>query len=213
MYNLLYRKNGCMDKNAINKDTLFTLLIVVIALMFGVWTFLLVGKNMDLTLTSSSFKPGSSIPRNFTCDGENFSPHLRWNAFNNANLKSYVLIVDDPDAQQVVGHTFVHWIVLLPPTSTELSQGISFNGGSKLLIDHPNAKELQNDFGKRNYGGPCPPHGTHTYRFTLFATSESIDAMDTEFFKEPFSADAFSKYMGSKIIAESSIVGTYARTR
>lgn len=199
-----------MNKNAINKDTLFTLLIVIVALMFGVWTFFLVGKNMDLILTSSSFKPGSHIPRNFTCDGENISPHLRWNAFNSPDLKSYVLILDDPDAPS---RTFVHWIALLPPTSTELSEGVSFNGGSKLLAEHPSAKELKNDFGNRNYGGPCPPHGSHTYRFTLFATSEPIDAMDTEFFKEPFSADAFSKYMGSKIIAESSIVGTYARTR
>lgn len=168
---------------------------------------------MDLTLTSSSFKSGSSIPRNFTCDGENISPHLRWNALNNPELKSYVLIVDDPDAQQVVGRTFVHWIVLMPSTSTELSEGVSFNGGSKVLIEHPHAKELQNDFGNRNYGGPCPPHGAHTYRFTLFATSEPLDAMDTEFFTKPFTAEAFQKYMGSKIIAQSRITATYARTR
>jgi Raf kinase inhibitor-like YbhB/YbcL family protein len=202
-----------MNMNNVNKDTLLTLLIVIVALLFGVWTLFLVGKNMDLILTSSSFKSGSHIPRNYTCDGENFSPHLSWNMLDNPNLKSYVLIVDDPDAKQVVGHTFVHWIVLLPSTSTELSEGVSFNGGSKLLIEHPHAKELQNDFDKRNYGGPCPPHGSHTYRFTLFATSESLDSMDTEFFKKSFNADEFRKYMGSKIIAESSITGTYTRTR
>lgn len=186
---------------------------IIIALGFAIFTFFLLGKTMNnpaFQLTSSSFKSGSEIPRNYTCDGENISPHLRWNAFNNPNLKSYVLIVDDPDAPT---HTFVHWIVLMPPTSTELSEGVSFNGGSKLLAEHPSAKELLNNLGNRNYGGPCPPHGKHTYRFTLFATNEPIDAMDTEFFKEPFSADEFSKYMGSKIIAESSIVGTYARTR
>jgi Raf kinase inhibitor-like YbhB/YbcL family protein len=199
-----------MNKDTVNKDTLLTLLIVIVALTLGIWTLLLVGKNMDLSLTSSSFKSGSDIPRTYTCDGENISPHLRWNALDNPKLKSYVLIVDDPDAPS---HTFVHWIVLMPSTSTALSEGVSFNGGSKLLAEHPSAKELLNNFGNRNYGGPCPPHGKHTYRFTLFATSEPIDAMDTEFFKEPFSADEFSKYMGSKIIAESCIVGTYARTR
>lgn len=168
---------------------------------------------MDLSLTSNSFKSSSELPPQYTCDGENISPHLQWNALTNTDLKSYILIVDDPDAQQVVGKTFVHWIVLMPATSTELSEGISFNGGSKLLIEHPSAKELKNDFGNRNYGGPCPPHGTHTYRFTLFATSESLDVMNTEFFKKPFNAEEFRKYMGSKIIAESRITGTYVRTR
>jgi Raf kinase inhibitor-like YbhB/YbcL family protein len=206
----VYGKNDRMDKNSVNKDTFITLLIVIIALIFAIWAFFLVGKNMDLILSSSSFKPGSNIPSTFTCDGENISPHLRWNALNNPDQKSYVLIVDDPDAPS---RTFVHWIVLLPPTSTELSEGISFNGGSKLLIEHPSAKELQNDFGKRNYGGPCPPHGSHTYRFTLFATSESLDGMDTEFFKKAFSAEEFQKYMGAKILAQSSITGTYTRTR
>jgi Raf kinase inhibitor-like YbhB/YbcL family protein len=199
-----------MNKNSFSKDTLLTLLIVIIALVFGVWTFFLVGKNMDLTLTSSSFKPGSPIARTYTCDGENISPHLRWNALDNPNLKSYVLILDDPDAPS---RTFVHWIVLLPPTSTELSEGVSFNGGSKLLIEHPQARELQNNFGNRNYGGPCPPHGTHNYRFTLFATSEPLDAMDTGFFKKPFNADEFRTHMGSKIIAQSTITASYTRTR
>lgn len=196
-----------------HKDTLLTALIVIITLIFGVWIFFLEGKNMNLILTSNSFTPGSEIPRNYTCDGENISPHLRWNSLDNPNLKSYVLIVDDPDAKQVVGHTFVHWIVLMPSTSTELSEGVSFNGGSKLLIEHPSAKELQNDFGKRNYGGPCPPHGMHTYRFTLFATSEPLDNMDTEFFKKSFNAEEFRTYMGPKILQESSLTGTYTRTR
>ena len=204
------------NNDALNKDTLLTLLVLIATLTFGVSIFFLLGNTMklsSLTLTSSSFTSGAEIPRNFTCDGENISPHLRWNAIDNPNLKSYVLIVDDPDAKQVVGHTFVHWIALLPPTATELSEGVSFNGGSKLLTEHQSAKELENNFGKRNYGGPCPPHGTHTYRFTLFATSESLDNMDTEFFKKPFTAEEFQAHMGSRIIAQSSITGKYARTR
>jgi len=196
-----------------NKDLLFTILIAI-ALLIGVLTFFLIGKPMTtaLTLTSNSLKTGD-IPRTYTCDGENISPHVSWNKLDNANLKSYVLIVDDPDAKQVVGHTFVHWIVLLPPTSTELVEGISYNGSSKLLTEHANAKELNNHFGYTYYGGPCPPHGTHKYRFTLFATSEPLDAMNTEFFTKPFNADDFRTHMGSKIIAESSITGTYTRNR
>ena len=31
------------------------------------------------------------------------------------------------------------------------------------------AKEAENDFGKKPYGGPCPPSGTHSYFFTIYA--------------------------------------------
>ena len=32
-----------------------------------------------------------------------------------------------------------------------------------------------NDFGKRNYGGPCPPSGTHRYFFKIFALDTKLE--------------------------------------
>jgi Raf kinase inhibitor-like YbhB/YbcL family protein len=193
------------------------IIIFIIALTLGIFTYFILGKapmqQSSLTLTSSSFTNGGAIPRKYTCDGENISPQFAWNKFNAENLKSYVLIADDPDAQKVAGKTFVHWIALLPSGITSLDEGFSLEGGSSVREENNGVQELKNDFGHRYYGGPCPPSGTHTYRFTLFATTEPLDAMVTDFYRNPFTADAFRKHMGSKILAEATMTGTYTRNR
>ena len=62
----------------------------------------------------------------------------------------------DPDAP---GGTFTHWLVYgLPP------------GLSSLTAVPAGAAEGVNDFGRRGYGGPCPPRGTaHHYHFVVLA--------------------------------------------
>ena len=62
----------------------------------------------------------------------------------------------DPDAP---GGTFTHWLVygLLP-------------GISSLAAVPGGAAEGVNDFGRRGYGGPCPPRGpAHHYHFVVHA--------------------------------------------
>ncbi len=192
-----------------------TILLLVIAIIMGMLTYFILGKSMKqpLMLTSDSFTNGGAIPRKYTCDGENISPHFTWDKLTAENLKSYVLIIDDPDAQKVTGKTFVHWIVLMSPNITELAEGFSFNGGSMVPSENSSTRELPNDFGHHYYGGPCPPHGTHTYRCTLFATTEPTTSMVNDFFKNPFTADAFRKHMGSQILAETVMTGKYTRNR
>src|SRR5438093_9758562 len=111
---------------------------------------------MTFTLTSPSFAEGEAIPVKHTCDGENKAPALRWEGAPAA--KSFVLIVDDPDAP---GGTFTHWVLFdIPGAQRELPEGpagVPGVGGA-------------NDFGKNGYGGPCPPRGApHRYYFTLSA--------------------------------------------
>lgn len=107
-----------------------------------------------LRITTPAFNDGNPIPRQYTCDGENAPPPLNLSG-SPATAKSLALVVDDPDAPGVV---FTHWLVWNLPAR---SQGI-------------NGVEGTNGFGKRGYGGPCPPHGaTHRYLFHLFA----LDAM------------------------------------
>lgn len=61
-----------------------------------------------------------------------------------------------PDA---LGGTFTHW----------LAYGLSA-GMSSLAAMPANAAEGVNNFGRRGYGGPCPPRGAaHHYHFVVLA--------------------------------------------
>ncbi len=55
-------------------------------------------------LTSSAFANDGSIPRKYSCDGEDVSPPLAWDGVP-ADAKALALIVDDPDARG-----WVHWV-------------------------------------------------------------------------------------------------------
>ena len=61
-----------------------------------------------------------------------------------------------PDAP---GGTFTQWLIYrMPP------------GITSLAAVPPGAAEGVNDFGRRGYGGPCPPRGAaHHYRFVVLA--------------------------------------------
>lgn len=107
-------------------------------------------------LTSSSFAAGGPIPAEHSCRGADVSPPLAWSG-TPAGTTALVLFVDDPD-----GRDWVHWSVLdLPAADGELPQGVT------PATDPP--QQGLNDFGRVGYGGPCPPSGTHHYRFTLYA--------------------------------------------
>jgi len=62
----------------------------------------------------------------------------------------------DPDAP---GGTFTHWLVY----------GLR-SGLSSLTAVPAGAADGVNDFGRRGYGGPCPPRGAaHHYHFVVLA--------------------------------------------
>lgn len=109
------------------------------------------------TLTSTTFEDGSMIPSDCTCDGTDQSPALQWEGAPGM-ARSFVLIVDDPDAPQGV---FTHWVLFdIPATAQELDAGQPAVGIAAL-----------NDFQEPVYRGPCPPADdpAHGYRFTLYA--------------------------------------------
>ena len=120
-----------------------------------------------IRLSSDSVASGT-VPKEFTCDGADQSPQLRWTAAP-ADTKSFVLTVTDPDAP---GGTFTHWILYDLPTNAS-----TLPAGMPMQAQLPDgSRQGRNDFGKIGYGGPCPPRGsTHRYFFDLFALDITLD--------------------------------------
>lgn len=153
---------------------------------------------MNIQLTSTAFADGLPIPTKYTCDGSDISPPLAW-ANAPANVKSYTLIADDPDAP--VG-TWVHWVIYnLPPSATALAENTP---KSDSLPD--GAKQGVNDFRKTGYGGPCPPPGkAHRYFFKLYALDTTLDLPSGATKKD------LLKAMEGHVLAQGQLMGTYQR--
>jgi Raf kinase inhibitor-like YbhB/YbcL family protein len=151
-----------------------------------------------MDLQSPIIGEGGCIPSRYTCDGENVSPPLQWRAVP-ADAASLALIVDDPDAPAKV---WVHWVLYdVPPDASGLDEGLPGEGTL------PNgAVHGRNDFDALGYGGPCPPRGTHRYRFTLYA-------LDTKLNLPPGASKAeLLAAMDTHILAEERLTALYERS-
>lgn len=144
-----------------------------------------------MKITSSDFKDNGMIPGRFTCDGENVNPCLVIEAVPPA-AKSLALVVDDPDAPM---GTWVHWLVYDMPLSGRIEQ------------DSVPGKQGRNDFGRKNYGGPCPPSGTHRYFFKLYALDAALGL------KEGLSKKELEGAMQGHVLEKAELVGLYKRAR
>ncbi|WP_369243910.1 YbhB/YbcL family Raf kinase inhibitor-like protein [Streptomyces sp. R41] len=146
-----------------------------------------------ITVSSRAFEDGGTIPRRYTCDGENVSPPLDFDGVPGDSAE-LVLLVEDPDAPH---GTFVHWVVWgIDPHETALGAGELPNG----------AAQGRNGFGKRGYGGPCPPEGKpHRYVFSVFAADEK-PALPMG-----ASADDVKRALTGHITAYGTLVGRYGR--
>ena len=145
----------------------------------------------SISITSPSFQASGDIPAKFTCNGTNVSPELQISSVPN-EAKSLVLIVDDPDAPRGL---FTHWIVWnIDPKTTRVAENSAPTAGVQGI----------NDFGKRNYGGPCPPSGTHRYFFKIFA-------LDTKLELKPGARRAeLDAAMRGHILAQGELMGRYS---
>jgi Raf kinase inhibitor-like YbhB/YbcL family protein len=153
---------------------------------------------MPFVLISPAFAPGTAIPAEYTCDGADISPPLAWSGAP-AGTKSFVLVVDDPDAP---GGTFGHWAAFdIAPAAVGLAAGYGAGRPGDRF------REARNDFGQSGYRGPCPPPGpVHHYHFRLLAIGRpTLDLTPAA------SAVDVLQAAGRYVIRRAELVGTYRR--
>lgn len=156
---------------------------------------------MALTLQSSAFQSNGEIPAVHTCDGRDISPALRWSGAP-AGTRSFVLIVDDPDAPDPAApkRTYVHWVLYDIPA---VAGGLPEAATSSALP--AGTREGINDWDRAGYGGPCPPIGRHRYFFKLAALDVVLGDLG-----RAKKADV-ERAMQGHVLAHTELVGTYQR--
>lgn len=157
---------------------------------------------MSFELTSSAFTEGSSIPTKYTCEGADTSPPLAWTGAP-AGTKSFAIIVDDPDAPDPAAPkmTYVHWVAYnIPAAVSSLAEG-----AGKGAMPSGTATGL-NDWKKAEFGGPCPPIGTHRYFFKLSALDTTLDLSN------PTKPELLAAMHGH-VLGTAQLMGTYHKTK
>ncbi len=157
---------------------------------------------MSLNLTSTAFAQNGSIPARYTCEGDDTSPPLSWTGAP-PGTRSLALIVDDPDAPDPAKpqRVYVHWVVYnIPATLTSFPENASKKGLPA------GAVQGKNDWGKTQYGGPCPPIGRHRYYFKLYALDSELTGLSS-----PTKAELLIAMEGH-VIANGELIGTYQKS-
>jgi Raf kinase inhibitor-like YbhB/YbcL family protein len=152
---------------------------------------------MALTFTSPAFADNEFVPVQYTCDGDNISPPLKWSDVPDGTVE-LVLLFEDPDGPGGMGGTQVYWVLFgLDPASGGLEEGKVPAG----------AVGGKNDYGRTDWAGPCPPRGrAHRYVFTLLALSEPSGLTEGASPRKdlPYA-------LSGKVLAKAELTGRYRR--
>jgi len=147
---------------------------------------------------SPAFKNNTEIPMQYTCDGKDFSPPLKWEGAP-AGTKSFAIVIDDPDAPDPAAPkmTWVHWVLYNIPGNTD-SLPENFQKTS-------DSHQALNDWKMVGYRGPCPPTGRHHYHHKIYA-------LDTKLPETGIKTKAnLEKAMSGHILAQAEFIATYQK--
>src|SRR3989339_537065 len=145
-----------------------------------------------MRLASSVFYHGGFIPKEYSCDGVGEHPPLQLFGVPE-EAKSLVLIVDDPDAPLGL---WTHWLLWnIDPQTIEI----------KACEVPAGAVQGKTSSGENVWGPPCPPSGTHHYRFKLFALDAAL-VLDSSAKQKDLEAA-----LPGRVLDQAELIGLYAR--
>lgn len=147
-----------------------------------------------MQLTSPSFEHEGTIPRKYTCEGENVVPPLKIRGVPE-DAVSLVLIMDDPDVPLALREDGMwdHWIVYdIPPATTEIREG-----------EEPEGTHGLGTADNLDYFGPCPPDTEHRYYFKLYALDTRLDL------PERASKQQVEQAMQGHVLDQTELMGRY----
>jgi Raf kinase inhibitor-like YbhB/YbcL family protein len=155
---------------------------------------------VTLALSSTAFGPGEPIPPEYTADGRNVSPPLKWGDVP-PGTQSLALVCEDPDAPRGL---FTHWVAFnLPAESRELAAGVP----AEATLANGTVQGV-NGFGGVGYGGPSPPPGKpHRYIFRLFALDAPLHLPSRA------SREQLLAALSNHVLGRGELTGTYGRKR
>ncbi len=141
----------------------------------------------ELKIQSPAFRPNQEIPEKYGCEAEGINPPLTIDG-KPEGTRSLALVMDDPDAKG----NFEHWIMWnIPPSTSSIAERSA-----------PGIEGL-NSAGTHGYTGPCPPSGTHHYRFKAYALDMELGLSSNARKKDLENA------MKGHILAQGELVGLF----
>jgi hypothetical protein len=149
-----------------------------------------------ITLTSPAFKDGQVVPARHCGQfiGDDISPALSWGALPEGT-KGLVFVLEDLDNPGATPG--IHTIAAFPATEAGLAEGA-------LTPDDPRFQFLPNRRRQAKYSGPrpLPGHGTHRYRYHLYALDAVID------FTGVVNMQAVPSALAGHVLASGTLTGT-----
>jgi hypothetical protein len=159
---------------------------------------------MSIAVTSSAFKDGTRIPRQYTGEGDDLSPPLAWSELPKGT-QELALVCDDPDAPSP--EPWVHWVIYKLPPSTGLPEGLPKTATLKEPAGAMQGKNSWTSGQTLGYRGPLPPpkSGPHRYFFKLYALDAAVSLGPGA------SKAALLRAIKGHVLGEGQLMGTFER--
>jgi Raf kinase inhibitor-like YbhB/YbcL family protein len=152
----------------------------------------------SITVSSAAFDDGAAMPTSSAGKGvgANTSPALHWTGLP-PGTRQVVLIIDDVDVP--LPRPLLHTVAVIEPKVDRVAAGALQPGTAGIRF-------IRGDLGHRGYAGPrpIPGHGTHHYRFHVFAIDRPIPDSVTK-------AKALLAAISGHVLARGRLTGTYER--